>query len=161
MRARDFTQGWLGVTRWSLELLNQVKVIATAAGRAILDIYQQDDVGIQTKRDQSPLTQADLASHQIIIEALTTLAPDIPILSLHASTTPSFHASTFGSLTSPDAPHVRSEDFSSICFDGLLLRILKELCLIRSVSYIHADGMAMGLNFALVLAKSCTGFENH
>ena len=67
--------------RWSLELLDQVKDIATAAGRAILDIYQQDDVGIQTKQDQSPLTQADLASHDIITKALKELTPDIPILS--------------------------------------------------------------------------------
>ena len=81
MCAYDFTQGWLGVSRWSLEFLNQVKDIAQEAGRAILQIYQQDDVGIQTKRDQSPLTQADLASHHIIIEALKTLTPEIPILS--------------------------------------------------------------------------------
>jgi len=69
------------VTRWSLELLDQVKSIAEEAGRAILDIYQQDDVGIQTKQDQSPLTQADLASHDIITKALKQLTPDIPILS--------------------------------------------------------------------------------
>ena len=81
MRAHDFTQGWPGMSRWSLEFLNQVKSIAEEAGRAILDIYQQDDVGIQTKRDQSPLTQADLASHLIIVEALKKLTPDIPILS--------------------------------------------------------------------------------
>jgi 3'(2'), 5'-bisphosphate nucleotidase len=64
-----------------LQLLDQVKDIAEEAGRAILDIYQQDDVGIQTKSDQSPLTQADLASHHIITKALRQLTPDIPILS--------------------------------------------------------------------------------
>ena len=69
------------MSRWSLQFLNQVKSIATAAGRAILDIYQQDDVGIQTKSDQSPLTQADLASHNVIIKALKLLTPDISILS--------------------------------------------------------------------------------
>ena len=69
------------MSRWSLEFLKQVKDIARDAGRAILEIYQQDDVGIQTKRDQSPLTQADLASHLIIVEALKKLTPDIPILS--------------------------------------------------------------------------------
>ena len=69
------------MSRWSLELLNQVKDIAQEAGRAILDIYQQDDVGIQTKQDQSPLTQADLASHDIIMEALKQITPDIPVLS--------------------------------------------------------------------------------
>ena len=69
------------MSRWSLELLYQVKSIAEEAGRAILNIYQQDDVGIQTKSDQSPLTQADLASHDIITKALKNLTPDIPILS--------------------------------------------------------------------------------
>ena len=74
------------MSRWSLELLDQVKDIAEEAGRAILKIYQQDDVGIQTKLDQSPLTQADLVSHQIINQALTTLTPDIPILSEEGQT---------------------------------------------------------------------------
>ena len=69
------------MSRWDLELLDQVKDIASNAGRAILDIYQQDDVSIQTKQDQSPLTQADLASHDIITKALKELTPDIPILS--------------------------------------------------------------------------------
>ena len=69
------------MTRWNLELLDQVKSIAQEAGRAILQIYQQDDVGIQTKQDQSPLTQADLASHDIITKALKQLTPNIPILS--------------------------------------------------------------------------------
>ena len=69
------------MSRWNLEFLKQVKDIARDAGRAILEIYQQDDVGIQTKGDQSPLTQADLASHHIITKALKQLTPDIPILS--------------------------------------------------------------------------------
>ena len=81
MRAHDFTQGWFGVSRWSLEFLRQVKSIAQEAGQAILQIYQQDDVGIQTKQDQSPLTHADLASHNIINQALKKLTPEIPILS--------------------------------------------------------------------------------
>jgi len=79
--AHHFTQGWSGLTRWSHELLDQVKSIAKDAGRAILQIYQQEDLGIQTKRDQSPLTQADLASNNLIIKALKQLTPDIPILS--------------------------------------------------------------------------------
>ena len=69
------------MSRWGLQLLDQVKSIAKEAGRAILQIYQQDDVGIQTKHDQSPLTQADLASHDIITKALKQLTPAIPILS--------------------------------------------------------------------------------
>ncbi len=74
------------MSRWSLELLDQVKHIAEEAGRAILEIYQQDDVGTQTKSDQSPLTQADFASHKIITQALSTLTPEIPILSEESAT---------------------------------------------------------------------------
>lgn len=62
-------------------LLDHVKIIAEEAGQAILQIYQQDDFEVQTKGDQSPLTQADLASHDIITKALKKLTPKIPILS--------------------------------------------------------------------------------
>ncbi|MEM1080102.1 MAG: 3'(2'),5'-bisphosphate nucleotidase CysQ [Pseudomonadota bacterium] len=51
------------------------------AADAILDIYQQPDLGIQQKQDLSPLTLADMASHRILSEALAALTPDIPVLS--------------------------------------------------------------------------------
>ena len=63
------------------DLLEAVKKIAEEAGQAILDIYQQEDIEFQIKSDQSPLTQADETSHQIIVEALNKLTPEIPILS--------------------------------------------------------------------------------
>lgn len=69
------------MNQWSLDLLDQIKQIAEEAGREILQIYQQDDVGIQAKSDLSPLTKADLASHHIITQALKKLTPDVPILS--------------------------------------------------------------------------------
>jgi len=63
------------------DLLNAVKKIAEEAGQAILQIYQQDEFKVQIKNDQSPLTQADLASHNIITKSLKKLTPEIPILS--------------------------------------------------------------------------------
>jgi 3'(2'), 5'-bisphosphate nucleotidase len=63
------------------DLLSIVKKISEEAGQAILNIYKQDDLEVQIKSDQSPLTQADLASHNIIFEALKKLTPEIPILS--------------------------------------------------------------------------------
>ena len=62
-------------------LLDHVKIIAEEAGQAILEIYQQDDFEVKTKRDHSPLTQADLSSHNVITNALKNLTPKIPILS--------------------------------------------------------------------------------
>ncbi|MFO6423664.1 3'(2'),5'-bisphosphate nucleotidase CysQ [Motilimonas sp. KMU-193] len=58
--------------------------IAVAAGAAIMDIYQRD-FAVQTKSDESPLTEADLAAHQIIVKGLQALTPDIPILSEEAA----------------------------------------------------------------------------
>ncbi|MFY2764048.1 3'(2'),5'-bisphosphate nucleotidase CysQ [Arenimonas sp. MALMAid1274] len=54
--------------------------LARAAGDAILVVYAQD-FDVVSKDDASPLTQADLASHHIIVEGLKALAPDIPVLS--------------------------------------------------------------------------------
>lgn len=61
-------------------LAASVADIAQAAGRAILEIYSQD-FAVTHKSDQSPLTQADLASHRVICESLTRLTPSVPVLS--------------------------------------------------------------------------------
>ena len=50
--------------------LEAVRIIAEEAGKAILKIYQLDNYKIQTKPDYSPLTHADLASHNIIFSKL-------------------------------------------------------------------------------------------
>jgi len=55
--------------------------ISRDAGLAILEVYARDDLGVQQKSDDSPLTEADLAAHRIIVERLPALAPGIPILS--------------------------------------------------------------------------------
>lgn len=61
--------------------------IAEQAGHAILEIYQQDSdaFNITGKADDSPLTAADLASHQLIVNALQQLTPELPILSEEAA----------------------------------------------------------------------------
>lgn len=63
------------------DLLSAVKSISEEAGKAILDIYHHGDFKVESKIDQSPLTQADLAAHLIITKALKKLTPEIPILS--------------------------------------------------------------------------------
>ncbi|WP_333608904.1 3'(2'),5'-bisphosphate nucleotidase CysQ [Arsukibacterium sp.] len=70
-----------------MTLLSNIIAIAEHAGQAILAVYQQDNAAfnITDKADASPLTAADLAAHQVIITALTTLTPDIPVLSEEAA----------------------------------------------------------------------------
>ncbi|MGR8941946.1 MAG: 3'(2'),5'-bisphosphate nucleotidase CysQ [Gammaproteobacteria bacterium] len=70
------------------QLLPQVIAIAKAAGRGIMNVYAQTDGKIVLKSDQSPLTEADLISNQIIVAELTRLTPDIPILSEESAIIP-------------------------------------------------------------------------
>jgi 3'(2'), 5'-bisphosphate nucleotidase len=63
------------------QLVQPVIEIAARAGDEILTIYNSDDFGVETKDDKSPLTAADIASHECIVAALAELTPDIPILS--------------------------------------------------------------------------------
>ena len=67
--------------------LDSLVPIAQAAGEAILDVYSQD-FEVSLKDDRSPLTQADLASHRVIVAALEQLTPDIPILSEESARIP-------------------------------------------------------------------------
>lgn len=68
--------------------------LAQQAAQAILDIYQDHDVGITYKEDESPLTRADLASHEIITHGLSQLTPDIPVVSEESRSQPDNIASS-------------------------------------------------------------------
>ncbi len=62
-------------------LYSSVLDLAQQAGEAIMQVYRRDDHGVQEKADKSPLTEADLAAHQIIKEGLAQLTPELPQLS--------------------------------------------------------------------------------
>lgn len=57
--------------------------IAIAAGKKILEIYHDSDFSqvVDFKADQSPLTLADEASHEVIVAGLKKQFPEIPIIS--------------------------------------------------------------------------------
>ncbi|MEM8598586.1 MAG: 3'(2'),5'-bisphosphate nucleotidase CysQ [Bacteroidota bacterium] len=61
-------------------MLADVRAIAVQAGQRILDFYAQE-LPVDYKSDDSPLTHADRASHAYIVQALRALTPDIPVLS--------------------------------------------------------------------------------
>lgn len=71
------------------ELIEPVQALAIQAGNAILNIYEdaQDQI-IEVKRDGSPLTKADQLAHEMIIQQLFELTPDIPILSEESTEIP-------------------------------------------------------------------------
>ncbi len=59
--------------------LEPVVRIARAAGNKILEYYESE-LSVVAKDDDTPLTEADLAANQIIIDQLRAITPDIPIL---------------------------------------------------------------------------------
>lgn len=66
--------------KYTMEELTTIAITASLeAGEAIMDIYKQEDFDVDFKSDDSPLTKADLASHQVIISYLEKTG--IPVLS--------------------------------------------------------------------------------
>lgn len=67
-----------------IKLAEEVVRIAKGAGAAIMEIYKEadiDDLQIQNKADESPLTIADRAANAIICAGLQTLPVKYPIVS--------------------------------------------------------------------------------
>lgn len=69
--------------RW----LEDICVLAKRAGAAILEVYA-GQFAVTDKADRSPLTLADLRSHELIVQGLAKIDPTIPVLSEEASDIP-------------------------------------------------------------------------
>lgn len=67
--------------------IEEIKNLARAAGAAILEVYGTE-FSVDTKEDASPLTEADRRSNAVILEGLSRLHPDIPVISEETRTLP-------------------------------------------------------------------------
>lgn len=65
-------------------MIEELVGIADLAGREILNVYHSN-FEVQTKSDESPVTEADLAAHSTIVRELQRLDPTIPIVSEEAA----------------------------------------------------------------------------
>jgi 3'(2'), 5'-bisphosphate nucleotidase len=65
----------------SVTLLEQVVAVAREAGDAVMKFYAQSDMDMSYKDGGSPLTRADIASHDLIMQRLGVLTPNLPVLS--------------------------------------------------------------------------------
>ncbi|WP_034911761.1 3'(2'),5'-bisphosphate nucleotidase CysQ [Erwinia sp. 9145] len=66
-------------------MLDNICQLARDAGDAIIQVYnQQAPLDVAHKQDNSPVTAADIAAHEVILQGLTRLSPDIPVLSEEA-----------------------------------------------------------------------------
>ena len=63
-------------------MLEQISQLAREAGDAIMQVYNGSvPTDVSHKADDSPVTAADLAAHDVIVSGLKQLTPDIPVLS--------------------------------------------------------------------------------
>jgi 3'(2'), 5'-bisphosphate nucleotidase len=62
-------------------LLPEVVALAQRAGAAVMEVYARHTVGARDKAPGSPVTDADLASHDVIVAGLRALTPEVPVLS--------------------------------------------------------------------------------
>jgi 3'(2'), 5'-bisphosphate nucleotidase len=63
-----------------INFINPISDLAILAGEAILEVYNSD-FEIEEKSDLSPLTEADLRSHKVIVRGLDSIDSKIPIIS--------------------------------------------------------------------------------
>lgn len=62
-------------------VLADLRMAAIAAGRETLRVRQSGDLGVRQKEDDSPVTRADEAANDIILDALERLCPGVPVVS--------------------------------------------------------------------------------
>ncbi len=62
-------------------LLSVALESAKKAGQEVARHYKSGDYTAETKADNSPVTSADIAANEVLMDALKTLTPDIPIIS--------------------------------------------------------------------------------
>jgi len=71
----------------SSKIIDDVIELAIVAGQRIMEIYDTD-FEVEQKSDNTPLTAADMAAHNTIVEGLGKLTPEIPILSEESASIP-------------------------------------------------------------------------
>jgi 3'(2'), 5'-bisphosphate nucleotidase len=69
-------------------LLPAALAVAREAGSEILRIYGSATVQVELKDDQSPLTAADRAAHEVIVRGLRALTPGVPVWSEESAEIP-------------------------------------------------------------------------
>lgn len=74
---REISKNTEGASVIDLDFLEN---LARKAGESIMQVYETD-FSVQHKEDKSPLTLADLRSHEVIVSGLQSHYPDIPVLS--------------------------------------------------------------------------------
>ncbi len=76
-------------------LVSAMRRLSIEAGRAIMDVYQREDLGVRAKDDASPVTEADEAADALISAGLRAEFPGIPLVTEEQAATHDLSARIF------------------------------------------------------------------
>lgn len=62
-------------------LLNEIINITKLAGVEVLKVYSNNTISTSIKNDHTPITNADIISHKLIVNRIKKITPNIPIVS--------------------------------------------------------------------------------
>lgn len=77
------------------KLVSVMRRLSLKAGTKIMEIYEGDDLGIETKSDDSPVTTADKAADAIISAGLRAAFPEVMLVTEEQSATHEAKGDTF------------------------------------------------------------------
>jgi 3'(2'), 5'-bisphosphate nucleotidase len=83
------------------QLADAVHPLVMEARRAVLGVYESGRYGEEQKEDNTPVTDADRASHNILVGGLAELFPDIPVISEESRGADQEHSGSFFWLVDP------------------------------------------------------------
>ncbi len=130
------------------KLLAATRKIATQAGEAIINVYNEG-FEVTDKDDKSPLTTADLASHHSIVDGLKALTSDIPILSEESRLLPFETRSSWETYWLIDP------------LDGTKEFIKRNGEFTVNIALVHQHKLVLGVVYAPVLGLSYYAAKGH
>ncbi|MEO0342501.1 MAG: 3'(2'),5'-bisphosphate nucleotidase CysQ [Pseudomonadota bacterium] len=77
------------------DICRKFRELAIKAGEKILEIYDRDELQVDSKADDSPVTEADRIADTLIHAGLSEAFPGVPIVTEEKSSTHSIKAKTF------------------------------------------------------------------
>ena len=134
-----------GLRRSASDLLEQVMPVARAAGRAIMEVYGTDHA-VNSKADQSPVTEADVRAEAIILAALRRLTPEIPIVAEEA-------------VAAGEVPAVSDKFWLVDPLDGTKEFISRNGEFTVNIALVHQGVPVMGVVFAPALNRLFAGAQ--
>ena len=111
---------------------------AIEAGKAILEIYHSGDFDVTVKGDDSPLTRADLGSHEVIMRHLEPTG--IPVLSEEARDMPFSERAGWAELWIVDPIYGTKEFIKRNCEFTVNIALAREGVPVLGVIYVPVTG---------------------